>query len=762
MVEADPLGAPLKRAVGDRTAKVLERTFGMRTVGDLLRHYPRRYQERGELTDLADLVLEEEATVLAEVARVNRRQFRERRGSILEVVVTDGTSKLTLTFFNQNWRERELRPGRVGLFSGRITDFRGTRQLANPDYEMLSDEDDAEEKAERFSAALIPIYPAVHGMSSPKIQKCVKVVLDGLHEVPDPLPQRVREEHRLIGLKQALEQIHRPIALSQAYQAKDRLKWDEALPLQVALAQRRRTALETPARPRRAKPGGLLDRFDATLPFELTAGQVEVCEQIAQDLAAPHPMHRLLQGEVGSGKTLVALRAMLTVVDAGGQAVLLAPTEVLAQQHHRSIRDLLGPLARAGELDGDPDGTRVALLTGSQGARERRTNLEDARSGAAGIIVGTHAVIEDAVEFADLGLVVIDEQHRFGVEQRDALRAKAADPPHLLVMTATPIPRTVAMTVFGDLETSILAELPRGRSPITTFVVPSRERPKYLARTWGRIRDEVAAGHQAYVVCPRIGGDDGGAEDSDAEDGLIQEADAGQDGRSSHAAVLDGESQQLALDDAASAPPGPPSAPASVVETAARLAENELAGLRVGMLHGRLDPDEKDRVMTAFAAGKLDVLVATTVIEVGVNVPNATLMAVLDADRFGVSQLHQLRGRVGRGSAPGLCLLVTEAFEGTPARERLDAVAATLDGFELSKIDLEQRHEGDVLGASQSGRRSSLKMLAVIRDEDLIRQARSAAVDIVARDPELAGEPALARAVDALLTADRADYLERS
>jgi ATP-dependent DNA helicase RecG len=739
---ADPMVASLKSAVGDRAAKVLERTLGLRTVGDLLRHYPRRYQERGDLTDLADLALEDEVTVLAEVAKVSRRQFRARRGSLTEVTVTDGTSSLTLTFFNQPWRERELRPGRTGLFSGRITDFRGTRQLANPEYLMLSDEDDADERAERFASALIPIYPAVAGMPSPKIQQCLRVVLDTLgDDLPDPLPRRVRDKYRLIGLREALESIHRPTELAATHVARKRLKWDEALPLQVALAQRRLAALALPARARRAAPGGLLERFDASLPFELTPGQLEVCDQIARDLSATHPMHRLLQGEVGSGKTVVALRAMLTVVDAGGQAVLLAPTEVLAQQHHRSIRELLGTLARAGELEGDPEGTRLALLTGSQGARERRANLEDVRSGAAGIVIGTHAVIEDSVEFADLGLVVVDEQHRFGVEQRDALRAKAADPPHLLVMTATPIPRTVAMTVFGDLETSILAELPRGRSPITTFVVPSLEKPKYLERTWGRIRDEVRGGHQAYVVCPRIG---------DGEEGEEREKAPPEDAPS-------GEDRQLALDDAPA-----PRAALSVVDTAKRLAQGPLAGIRIGVLHGRLDPDAKDAVMSAFAAGTVDVLVATTVIEVGVNVPNATVMAVLDADRFGVSQLHQLRGRVGRGSAPGLCLLVTETAEGTAARERLEAIASTLDGFELSKIDLEQRREGDVLGASQSGRRSSLKTLSVIRDEALIVEARGVAAEIVERDPLLAGEPALANAVAALLTADRADYLERS
>ncbi len=696
---------PLKKFLGDRTAKVLERNLDVRTVGELLRHYPRRYQQRGELTDLADLTLDDFVTVLAEVDKVHKRQIKGRRGTIMDVVVTDGKASLSITFFNMPWLDRDLRPGRVAMFSGKVTEFRGKRQLAQPEFELLPDDADAREEAERYAEALIPIYPASAGISSPKITTCVKTLLDVMTDLGDPIPAAVRSEHRLIGLRAALEGVHRPTERAEIASAKRRLKWDEALPLQVVLAQRRRAALELPAVPRPVHSGGLLDRFDERLPFELTRGQREVCAQIEQDLAATHPMHRLLQGEVGSGKTVVALRAMLTVVDAGGQAVLLAPTEVLAQQHHRSILDLLGPLARAGQIDGDPDGTRVALLTGSQGAKERRVNLLDAASGAAGIVIGTHAVIEDTVQFADLGLVVVDEQHRFGVEQRDALRAKAADPPHLLVMTATPIPRTVAMTAFGDLETSILVELPQGRSPISTHVVPAADKPHYLERAWARIREEVGAGHQAYVVCPRIGDGDSASTTTDDDEEMP-----------------DG---QLTID-AAAAPTQRP--PLSVVDTARELSEHQLSGLRLGVLHGRLAAEQKDSVMTAFAAGDLDVLVATTVIEVGVNVPNATVMAVLDADRFGVSQLHQLRGRVGRGSAPGLCLLVTESPVDAPARERLDAVASTLDGFELSRIDLEQRREGDVLGVSQSGRRSSLKLLRVLHDEDLLRAAREAAI----------------------------------
>jgi ATP-dependent DNA helicase RecG len=434
-------------------------------------------------------------------------------------------------------------------------------------------------------------------------------------------------------------------------------------------------------------------------------------------------MHRLLQGEVGSGKTVCALRAMLQVVDAGGQAALLAPTEVLAAQHFRGIADLLGPLGRAGELDSTPDATRVTLLTGSLGTAARRQALSEVSSGQAGIVVGTHALLYEGVDFADLGLVVVDEQHRFGVEQRDALRAKAAQPPHVLVMTATPIPRTVAMTVFGDLEISTLAQLPLGRSPIASHVVPAAEKPSYLDRAWQRLREEVAAGHQAYVVCPRIG-DDSASEDAEPSDDERRP-------------------------------------PLAVLEVAPLLADGPLRGLRIGVLHGRLPADEKDATMSAFTQGELDVLVATTVIEVGVDVPNATVMIVLDAERFGVSQLHQLRGRVGRGSAAGLCLLVTEAPPGTPARERLDAVASTADGFTLAELDLEQRREGDVLGAAQSGRRSHLRLLSLLRDRDLIGQARTEAVTLVTADPELAGHPALRDWVATLVNEDRAEYLEK-
>jgi ATP-dependent DNA helicase RecG len=537
----------------------------------------------------------------------------------------------------------------------------------------------------------------------------------------------VRANRNLIGIGTALREIHRPSSKEDLFRAKHRLKWDEAFAVQLTLVQRKARAAESPANARPRSDAGLLAAFDATLPYELTDGQREVGEEIAADLARPHPMHRLLQGEVGSGKTLVSVRAMLQVVDAGGQAALLAPTEVLATQHFRSIGAQLGALGRAGELDGDPNGTRLTLVTGSLGAAARRAALAQVADGSAGIVIGTHALLYEGVDFHDLGLVVVDEQHRFGVEQRDALRAKAAKPPHVLVMTATPIPRTVAMTVYGDLETSVLSQLPRGRSPIASHVVPAADKPAFLDRAWRRLKEEVRAGHQAYVVCPRIGADQSGDEDEE--------------------------------------PPGDNEParrpPLAVSDVAPALAEGPLHGLRIGVLHGRLPTDEKDAVMRRFAAGDLDVLVATTVIEVGVDVPNATVMIIMDADRFGVSQLHQLRGRVGRGSAAGICLLVTDAPEASPARERLEAVASTTDGFKLSEIDLEQRREGDVLGASQSGKHSHLRLLSLLRDEKLIKEARAEAIDLVGDDPSLSSHPALAASVAALVDEERAEYLEK-
>ena len=740
------LEEPLRGVVGGKAAARAEKAFGMRTTGDLLRHYPRRYVRRGDLTDLASLRDGEQVTVFAQVAKVTSRRMQSRRGRLLEVTVTDGSARLALTFFNKvEFWERQLSPGRHGMFAGKVSTFAGKRQLAHPEFKLLGADDAG--KAAEYAAELIPLYPATRDFSSWDIERCVRVVLDTLGEVDDPLPDALRERHQLGGLATALQGIHRPADMAEAERARTRLKWDEAFVLQAVLAQRRRAAAALPATARPPRAGGLLDAFDARLPFSLTEGQRAAGGTIAADLARAHPMHRLLQGEVGSGKTVIAVRAMMQVIDAGGQAALLAPTEVLAQQHYRSVTDLLGPLGQAGRLGGAEQATRIALLTGSQGAAARREALLDAASGAAGIVIGTHALLTEHVQFAELGMVVIDEQHRFGVEQRDALREKArAARPHVLVMTATPIPRTVAMTVYGDLDTSTLTELPAGRSPIATHVVPAAERPRYLARAWERIREEVGKGRQAYVVCPRIGGEETPKPGSSTNGLPAPDTD--------DAGAFPGQDEEEGV------APGRP--PLAVLDLAPALAEGPLAGLRLRVLHGRLPTEEKDAAMRAFADGLADVLVATTVVEVGVDVANATAMVVMDADRFGVSQLHQLRGRVGRGSEPGLCLLVTEAAGGTKARERLDAVAGTLDGFRLSRLDLEQRREGDVLGAAQAGRKRSLRLLTLLTDEALIGQAREEATALVEADPELAAHPALAAAIRSLLDEEQAEFLEKA
>ncbi|MGW2637993.1 helicase-related protein [Streptomyces sp. NPDC001348] len=1069
----EPLKQPLKSVLGPATAKVMAEHLGLRTVGDLLHHYPRRYEERGQLTHLADLPMDEHVTVVAQVADARLHSFASAKaprgkGQRLEVTITDGSGRLQLVFFGNGVHKphKELLPGTRALFAGKVSLFNRRLQLAHPAYELLRG-GDSDETVETWAGALIPLYPATAKLESWKIGKAVQTVLPTAQEAVDPLPASLREGRGLVSLPEALLKIHRPHTKADIADARARLKWDEAFVLQVALARRRYADAQLPAVARKPLPDGLLAAFDDRLPFTLTEGQQKVSRDIFGDLATEHPMHRLLQGEVGSGKaqpldslvltptgfrrmgdmrigdevvtpggeitlidgvfpqgerdvwrlilsdgssvecddehlwivgtscgwhrgqppkvmttrqirldahkangsskwyipaaapvdlgddsglpldpylfglllgdgsfrhplclstideeirdaaasavapqchlvrkkgsrcdftiqlahrvggvrnpviqtlrdlglwgvtshgkfvpdafkntaiknrlallqglldtdgtvqadgmsisfcsasrkladdvawlvrslggrarvlpkktafnvslalpdeyapfrltrkaqrvqarrkyntfrrgiraveyvgrmpvqcisvahpshayvtdnftvthnTMVALRAMLAVVDAGGQAAMLAPTEVLAQQHHRSVTEMMGELAEGGMLGGAEHATKVVLLTGSMGAAARRQALLDLATGEAGIVIGTHALIEDKVQFHDLGLVVVDEQHRFGVEQRDALRGKGKQPPHLLVMTATPIPRTVAMTVFGDLETSVLDQLPAGRSPIASHVVPAADKPHFLARAWERVREEVAAGHQAYVVCPRIGDE----EDDPKKAGKKKSAE----------------------DEAEKRPP------LAVLDVAEQLAKGPLQGLRVEVLHGRMHPDDKDAVMRRFAAGETDVLVATTVIEVGVNVPNATAMVIMDADRFGVSQLHQLRGRVGRGSAPGLCLLVTEMPEATDARRRLGAVASTLDGFELSRLDLEQRREGDVLGQAQSGARTSLRVLAVIDDEEIIAEARQEAAAVVAADPELERLPELRTALDALLDEEREQYLEK-
>lgn len=728
--------------------KKFEEGLGLRTVGDLLRHFPRRYLETGSLTRVSDLRIGQLLCVVGEIAESRTLSYTDRRTGRrayrVEATLRTGGPSLTMTFFAKSQHMADWHAGRVavgnrGVFLGKAGRFRDQWQLTNPQLSIFGmtdggDEDSAVQEVLEFGA-LYPIYPLTKGLQTWDVARAVKFAREVVGEVPEVLPAPVREEYDVAGIADAYEWVHRPEDREQVARAHHRFRFEEALVTQLVLGRRRRAIRAQGATVRTGGDGAVLAAFDKRLPFELTAGQASVGKEIDHDLAQPHPMNRLLQGEVGSGKTLVALRAMLRVVDSGGQAALLAPTEVLAQQHYRSIVTMLGDLADGGTIFGSGDGTRVELLTGSMNKTQRTGPLSRIASGEAGIVIGTHALLQDNVFFADLGLVVVDEQHRFGVEQRAALTDKAASPPHLLVMTATPIPRTVAMTVFGDLETSTLTELPAGRAPIQTNLVPLAEQPAWLGRVWERVREEVGKGHQVYVVCPRISGDEAEAGQVEVVD--LPDEDAGEEER-----------------------PRPPAA--AVEEVVQRLASGALEGLRIGCLHGRLPADEKDATMRAFAAGDIDVLVSTTVIEVGVDVANATAMVILDADRFGVSQLHQLRGRVGRGGLPGLCLLVTHAEAESPARERLDAVAATTDGFALSRVDLEMRREGDVLGASQAGRRSSLVNLRVLRDEDTILAAREAAEGLLDADTVLGQAPGLAAAVRDLELSQQADFVDKS
>ncbi len=771
---------------GKKAGALLEKNKGIRTVGDLLEFVPRRYLHPGRLSDFSSLVEGEWTVVVARVAEATTRSMaRNPKQRMLNAVLTDGQHRLGLTFFKAWGHTDAIVPGRVGIFAGNVSRYRGAWQLTHPEYEMFEGdpldptalpdassppllEHEVDDLAEQWTTRQVAVYSTTGTITSLQMRRMLRTVLDTIAEIREPLPPEVRERRGLLGRREALTLVHRPLLDEDPRVGVDRLRYDEAFVLQTILAQRRAATEALEATSRVARPGGVLEAFDARLPFTLTGGQREIGEVITRELAAHRPMHRLLQGEVGSGKTVVALRAMLAVVDAGGQAALLAPTEVLAVQHHRSIRAMLGDLAEGGRLGGSEVGTRVALLTGTQPAAVRRSTLNDIVTGDAGIVVGTHALIQKHVAFRDLALVVVDEQHRFGVEQRDALREKGITPPHLLVMTATPIPRTVAMTVFGDMETSTLRELPSGRSGIVTHVVPAAL-PSWLERTWQRVAEEVAAGHQAFVVCPKIGadqptgpGDDDDGGWSDEEWALLDSEEVG--GIDADGADEPGWTLEV---EGADATPGETEEPREligVMQLAEQLlAEPSLQGLSIAVLHGRMPSETKDAVMSAFAAGDLDVLVATTVIEVGVDVPNATVMVVMDADRFGISQLHQLRGRIGRGSAPGLCLLVTPAPPDSPAGERLAAVASTTDGFELARRDLQLRREGDVLGARQSGRSSSVRFLRMGNrdDERVITEAREDASALVRADPTLAGHPPLAARVAARLDEEQAAYLER-
>lgn len=707
------LASRLDGVIGGKTAAAFDRAFGMKTVGELLEHYPRRYARRGELTPIATLPLGEPVTIVAEVVSASERRMQNRRGSLLEVVISDGDGRMSLTFFNQPWRLKELTPGRRGIFSGKVGEYRRQTQLTNPDYELFDDIAEARAEAEVTAKRPIPIYPATSSVPSPLVQKTISLVLDAVGDIDDPLPDDLRARRGLVDARTALEHIHRPEDDDDIAPAVATLRMHEAFVLQTALLQQRQFVRALSATKRPAAAGGLLERFDAILPFELTPDQQSVGARIAADMIGDWPMNRLVQGEVGSGKTLVALRAMLQVAESGGQSALIAPTEVLAAQHLRSIARMLGP-ELAPEL-------MPTLLTGQLPAAERRKAALRVASGQSRIVVGTHALLSARTTFAELGFVVVDEQHRFGVEQREALRSKG-ESPHTLVLTATPIPRTVAMTVFGDLDVSTIRTMPAGRAGIQSFVAPLAEKPGWFARVWDRVAEEVRLGRQAFVVCAAI----------DAE--------------------------QLAADEKTDEPADAPAAAAAaesgrtrwgVVQVEEMLSRMpSFSDIRVQILHGKLPADEKDAVMQAFARGDIDVLVATTVIEVGVDVPNASTMVILEADRFGVSQLHQLRGRVGRGGVPGLCLLVTEASPGSSSRSRVEAVASTLDGFALAEVDLELRGEGDVLGGAQSGVRSSLRLLRVVTDADLITEARAEGERLLADDPTLERHPGLAAALE--------------
>ena len=679
-------------------------------------------------------------------------------------------SQMKLSFFNAWTAAREIREGETMMFSGRVGIYRGEYTLTNPHYALLSKDASGADVTDAATAP-VPVYRAPAKLPTDRISGYMAQLLEKvpLKELEDPVPYTIRRARKVPSLEWTYRALHTPDSEDTWRAAQAQMRYREAFVLQSALARLHSVRAAHLTQPRPAVEGGLADQLLKVLPYELTEGQQKVGAEIAADLSSESPMNRLLQGDVGSGKTVVALRAMLQVADAGGQSAMLAPTEVLAEQHLRSVLDILGDMAAPEDSDADDsadgsaevpaagtpagseesDRVRVRLLTASMGTRAKRKVLQELADGTAQIVIGTHALLSDEVSFHDLGLVVVDEQHRFGVEQRDGLRGTDGALPHRLVMTATPIPRTVAMTVFGDLDVSVLDTLPAGRQKISTHVVPLAEKPAWASRLWRRAREEIDAGHQVYVVVPKIG-----------EDGDVLEEGAAFFGASSLNGA--GNSAQGYFGQGGNASSDGKVQLTSVASMYSYLsAEDALVGVRIGTLHGRMDPTEKTAVMTAFERGEIDLLISTTVIEVGVNVPNATLMIIMDADRFGISGLHQLRGRVGRGGYAGTCLLVTRQEEGGVSRERLDAVASTTDGFELSRIDLAQRREGDILGAAQSGSKSTLRFLRALADADIIERAREDARSVVEKDPTLAKHPSLARTIDRALDADREAFLGR-
>ncbi|MEE9244550.1 MAG: ATP-dependent DNA helicase RecG [Mycobacterium sp.] len=730
--------------LGEKAAGQLEEYFGIRTVNDLVRYFPRKYSDamttRGEGEEL-DLEEGEHVTFVDEITKAEARWTnRQPKREYLVVTLGHRQPKVTATFFNAKYLKKTLLAGTRVMLSGEVGHFKGTMQLTHPAFLVLDSGKGSKSLATiaststasgddllaEFEKDFFPIYAANSKVQTWEIYACVRQVLAVLDPVTETIPNWFVREHNLVSEDEALRAAH--IADNEADRARaiERLTFDEAIGLQWGLVTRRHSELSDSGPTAQRHDDGLWAAMMSQLPFELTAGQRDVLDVISTEITAARPMNRMLQGEVGSGKTIVSLLAMLQMIDAGYQCALMAPTEVLAAQHALSIRSMLGPLAMAGQLGGAEHATRVALLTGSMSAQQKKLVRDEVISGEAGIVIGTHALLQDAVEFHRLGMAVVDEQHRFGVEQRDRLRAKAPDgmTPHLLVMTATPIPRTVALAVYGDLEISTLRELPRGRQPIATNTIFINQKPTWLERAWARIAEEVRAGRQAYVVASRIDEDDNPGNTKGKKAAKEQ---------------------------------GPP--PITVVELLAQLQRGPLAGLRLGLMHGRLPSDEKDAVMAAFRAGEIDVMVCTTVIEVGVDVPNATVMVVMDADRFGISQLHQLRGRIGRGDHPSLCLLATKLPEESKAGQRLKAVASTQDGFALAELDLSERSEGDVLGLHQSGRPITLRFLSLRDHYDIIHAARELCEAVYEADPL---DPGMSVLSAQFTDTDRLQFLDKS
>ncbi|MDA3016927.1 MAG: ATP-dependent DNA helicase RecG [Actinomycetota bacterium] len=692
------------KGVGEKRKAALAE-YGINNVLELLTNYPRKWVDRTNEARVSDLVAGQEALVIVEVRKVSKFTTKNRK-TIVNVQVGDESGRLTAVFFNQPWRERQLKVGLQVAMFGKPDLFRGVLQMSNPLVDLIGDR----------TGRIVPIYPQSEKVqvSTWELATWVENALERCRErgISDPLPADLRERLELADRTSALWSIHFPDSMVAKQNARRRLAFDELLRVQVVLVGRKRAFELDSTGIRHIVGGKLQQRFIAALPFAITGAQQRVINEIDQDLAAPHPMHRLLQGDVGSGKTVVAVSAMLAAVQGRHQGALMAPTEVLAEQHFAGVQKLLEGLLVPDDnnLFGDRQ-LRVELLTSRITSERRRELLRDLANGGIDILIGTHALIQEGVEFASLGVVVIDEQHRFGVEQRAALRNKGSKTaksvmtsPDVLVMTATPIPRTAAMTVYGDLDVSVLDEMPPGRTPIKTLWVAGE---KSETKMWSDVREAVAQGQQAFVVCP-----------------LIEESD------------------KLQV--------------ASAEDTFKLLAKTELKGLKLGLLHGRMSSNEKDETMTKFRNRQLDVLVATTVIEVGVDVPNATCMVVLDADRFGIAQLHQLRGRVGRGVIASRCWLVTSDPE--VSSPRVDALVESTDGFFLAEVDLELRGEGTIMNTAQKGR-SDLKLASLRRDRDLIELARAAAIEIIVNDPTLTSHKEIRDEIDLLLTPDEEEFL---